>query len=188
MRSERRVDAAQGREALAGWAEEDGLLAVAREAGLHEELHVAAAVGAGDVEAGRAAPRTVAKEVLDEAEADVPRVAVVDGVELDDGPFVPAAVSFHARQASQSSVLFVDVDLVVRLEGTQGHAEEAEDGDVAGGHGQAQGAGGRVARFAGGVASAAADTQVPIGLWRVRQSGELAHGGQVRDAGGADAS
>ena len=83
----RRCRAAPG-SAPSGVAVEDGLLAVASEAGLHEELDVAAAVGAGDVEPGGSPARAVTEQVLDEPEADVPGVAVVHRVELDDGPLV----------------------------------------------------------------------------------------------------
>ena len=121
-----------------GRAEEDGLLAVAREARLHEELDVAAPVGAGHVEAGGAPSRAVAQQVLDEPEADVAGLAVVDGVELDDRPLIAGAVALDARQAGQSAVLLVDVQLVMGLEGPQRHAEEAEDRDVAGRHRQAE--------------------------------------------------
>ncbi len=135
------IGAAQAREAQPGATEEDGLLAVAREARLHEELDVAAAVGTGDVEARRAPSGAVAQEVLDEPEADVAGLAVIDGVELDDGPLVAVRVALDAGQAGQSAVLLVDVQLVVGLEGAQRHAEEAEHRDVAGRDGQAQRAG-----------------------------------------------
>ena len=47
------------------------LLAVAHEAGLHEQLDVAVGVGAGDVEPRGAALRALAQELLDEPVADV---------------------------------------------------------------------------------------------------------------------
>ena len=125
-------------EAVAWVAEEDGLLAVAREAGLHEQLDVAAGVGAGHVEARGTAARAVAQEVLDHAVADVAGGTVVDRVELDDGPLVAVGVALDASQPGQPAALVIDVHLVVGLERAQGHAEEAEDRDVAGGHGQAQ--------------------------------------------------
>ena len=78
-----------------------------------------------------AALRAVAQEVLDEPEADVAGLALVDGVELDDRPLVAVAVALHAQQPGQVAVLLVDVQLVVRLEGAERHAEEAEDADRA---------------------------------------------------------
>ncbi len=81
-----------------GTADADHLLAVAGEAGLHEQLHVAVGVGAGDVEAGGAALGAVAQAGLDQAEADVAGVAVPDGVELHDRPLVAVAVALHAER------------------------------------------------------------------------------------------
>ncbi len=81
-----------------GVAEEDGLLAVAREARLHEQLDVAVGVGAGHVEAAGAPARAIAHEVLDQAEADVTGIALIDRVELDDGPLVAVGVAFDARE------------------------------------------------------------------------------------------
>ena len=158
------------REALPGTAEEDGLLAVAREARLHEELHVAAAIGAGDVEPGAPPPRAVAQEVLDETEADVAGIAMVDGIELDDGPLVAVGVALHAGQAGQPAVLLVDVELVVRLEGAERHAEQAEDRDVAGGHGQSQRASRRFARLARDIAAIVVAPGAACRLGRVGQS------------------
>ena len=74
--------------ARSGRPEQDLLLAVAHEAGLHEQLDVAVGVGAGDVEAGRAALGALAQELLDEPVADVAGVGHPDRVELDDRPLV----------------------------------------------------------------------------------------------------
>jgi hypothetical protein len=90
------------------------------------------------VEARGTPSGAVAEQVLDEAKADVTGVPVVHGVELDHGPLVAVGIPLDARQPGQAAILVIDVQLVVRLEGPQGHPEEAEDGDVAGRHGQAQ--------------------------------------------------
>ena len=62
------------RQRQVGRPEQHELVAVAGEPGLHEQLHVAVGVGAGDVEPHRAPPGPVPQQVLDEPEADVARV------------------------------------------------------------------------------------------------------------------
>ena len=136
------------------------LLAVAHEPGLHEQLHVATLVGAGDMEPGAAPLGAIPQQVLDQPEPDVARRrtlvdrALVHGVELHDGPLVAGVVGLHAGQAGQPAVLLVDVQRVVRLERAEGHPEQAEDAHLAGRDGQAQRTHGALALIAAGVGPA----------------------------------
>ena len=119
-------------------AEQDALVAVAREPGLHEQLHVVVRVGAGDVEADRAALRAVAQQVLDEPEADVARVQAADRVQLHDRPLVALALALHAEEPGDVAVALEHVEHVVRLERAERQAEQAEHADRRAGHGQAR--------------------------------------------------
>ena len=149
------------RQRLARGPEGDRLVAVAGEAGLHEELDVAVDVRAGHVEAGRPAPGDVAQAGLDEAIADVARVAEADGVELHDRPLVAMAVALDADETAQVAVLLVDVEAVVRPECPEREPEEREDADGRAGEREPERAGARVRRLG--------------------QARELAEGGQVRE-------
>ena len=99
---------------LVGRSVEKNLLAVAREAGLHEQLDVIAVVGTGDMEAQAAALACVSQHALDEAVADVAGESLVDRVELDDRPFVAQALVLDARQAADLAALLVDEQQVRR--------------------------------------------------------------------------
>ena len=88
----------------AGVAEQESLLAVAHEPGLHEQLDVVVRVGARDVEAARAALRPVAQQVLDEPEPDVARIVAADRVELHDDPLVARRLALHAEEAGDVAV------------------------------------------------------------------------------------
>ena len=78
---------------------QDPLVAVAGEAGLHEQLDVAVLVGAGDVEPPRTALRGLAQDLVDEPEPDVAGLADADPVELDDRPLVADRVALDPDQA-----------------------------------------------------------------------------------------
>ncbi len=126
--------------------EADHLLAVADEAGLHEELDVAVGVGAGDVETGGAAPGDVAQACLHEPVADVAGVHEADRVELDDRPLVAMPVALDPQQAGEVAVALVHVQEVVRPEGPQRQPEEGEDADRRARQRQAERAGARSLR------------------------------------------
>ncbi len=145
-------------------AEADHLVAVAGEPCLHEQLDVAVGVRARNVETGRAAPRDIAEARLDQAVADVAGVAEPDRVELHDRPLVAVAVALDAEEPREVAVALVDVQEVVRAEGTERQAEEGEDADGRTRDRKAERAGARV-----------------LGLG---EAGQLAEGGQVRQAGG----
>ncbi len=129
------------------------------------------------MEPGAAALGAVPQQVLDEPEADVTRRrtlvdrSLVDGIELHDGPLVAGVVGLHPGEPSQSSILLVDVQRVVRLERAERHPEQAEDAHLAGRHGQAEGADRAVALLARGV----------------RPAGQLAERGEVGQACGTHA-
>ena len=112
-------------------AVEDRLFAIAREAGLHEQLDVATIVGTGDVEAPATPLGGILQQVLHELEADVAGRPIIEGVELDDGPFVASALVLGTGQAAQAAALLVDAQLVARQERRERQAEEGEDADVA---------------------------------------------------------
>ena len=113
-----------------GAAEEQSFLTVAREAGLHEQLHVALAVRAGHVESHRAPLGPVAQQVLDHSKARVARIAGADGVQLDDRPLVAGAVALDAQQPREAPLVFVHEQQVVGTEGAERQPEEAEDPDA----------------------------------------------------------
>ena len=142
------------------------LLAVAHEAGLHEQLDVAVRVGAGDVEARRCPLGALAQEVLDEPVADVPGVGHADRVELHDRPFVADGLALDPDQAGDPALLLVHEQQVVRPEGAERQAEEREDTD-----------------------RRAVDRQAErprVDAVRLAQPGQLAEGGEVGQARGTD--
>ena len=112
----------------------------------------------------------VAEQVLEQLQADIAGLAVVHGVELDDGPLVAVRVPLHSGQPHQAMLIFVDVELVVGLEGSQRHAEEAEDADGVSTHRQAQ----------------RTDPRVDLIRGCVRQTRELTDRGKVSQARRAD--
>jgi hypothetical protein len=69
-------------------------------------------------------------------------------------------VTLDASQADELVLVLVDVQLVMRLEGAQRHAEEAEDADGMCADRQSQGA----------------DTRVHVVRRSVGEAGELPHG------------
>ena len=117
------------RQRLVRRPEEQDLVPIASEAGLHEQLDVARRVGARHVEADRPAPAAVADEMLDELVADIAGVGCTDPVELHDRPLVAEAVALHPQQAREPACLLVDVQQVVWPEGSQRQAEQAEHPD-----------------------------------------------------------
>ncbi len=125
-----RSSAHAARQRRLGATEQQSLLAIAGEPRLHEQLHVALAVGAGYVESHRAPLCPVAQEVLDHTEARVARVARSDGVELDDRPLVPGAVPLDTKKPGDSALVFVDEEEIVWPEGAQGQPEQAEHSDA----------------------------------------------------------
>src|SRR6476469_351057 len=151
---------------LVAVAMEDPLVAIAGEARLHEQLDVAALVGAGDMEPPRTALRGLAEDLVDEPEADVACLPGADPVELDDRPLVADRVALHPDQARQAALLLVDVHQVVRLERAEREPEQAEDADRTAADGKPERARGR------------ADV--------VAEPGQLAEGGEVGQAGDAD--
>ncbi len=140
--------------------------------GLHEQLDVAAHVGARHVEAHRAALGAVTQEVLHEAEADVAGVGQADGVQLHDRPLVALGVALGPQQAGQAALVLVDVELVLRPQRPEGHAEQGEDADRVAADRQAE----RAHRGLVGAVAAMA------------QARQLADRGQVGQAGHAHAA
>ena len=118
------------RERPARRPEQDVLLAVAHEAGLHEQLDVAVRVGAGDVEARRArASRPRAGAAGRAGSGCRPALAMPDRVELHDRPLVADRLALDADEARDPALLLVDVHQVVRPEGTERQPEQAEHAD-----------------------------------------------------------
>ena len=151
---------------LAGRPGQDPLLAVAHEPGLHQQLDVAVAVGAGDVEARGRPLRALAQELLDQPVADVARIGHPDRVELDDRPLVADALALDADEAGDPALLLVDVHQVVRSERAERQAEQAEHADRRAGQRQAERAG--------------------VGAVGLAQARQLAERGEVGQARGAD--
>ncbi len=147
-------------------AREDDLVAVAGEARLHEEVDVAVGVGAGDVEADCSPAGAVAKEMLDEAVADVAGLGVPDRVELDDRPLVAMALTLDPQQPAEPALSLVNVHEVVRAERPERQPEEAEHPDRRTAHRQAERAG--------------------QGTVVLAQPGQLAESREVGEAGHAD--
>ena len=94
------------------------------------------------MEADGSALGAVAQEVLDQAEADIARVALPDRIELDDGPLVAMALALDPEQAADPPVELVDVQQVVRLERAQRQPEQAEHAHPGAGDRQPERAGG----------------------------------------------
>ncbi len=129
-RSRRRGPPTTARAAAStGGPEQDALLAVAHEPGLHQQLDVAVGVGAGDVEAGGGALRALAQELLDEPVADLAGVGHPDGIELDDRPLVADRLALDADEPGDPALLLVDEHQVVRPERAERQAEQAEHAD-----------------------------------------------------------
>ena len=91
------------------------------------------------MEAHGAALGPVTQEVLHEAEADVAGVGQPDGVELHDRPLVALGVALGPQQAGQAALILVHVELVLRPQRPEGHAEQGEDADGVAGDRQAEG-------------------------------------------------
>ena len=151
---------------LAARPEHDPFLAVADEPGLHQQFDIAIGVGAGHVEPGGATLRPFAQELLDEAVADVAGIGQADRIELHDGPLVAGRLALDADQAGDAVGAFVHVHQVVGPERAERQAEQAEDADRRAADRQPERARGRRVRLA--------------------QPRQLAEGGQVGQASGAD--
>ncbi len=165
-RAAARSSVQDGGRPVAGGAEQDPLLAVAHEPGLHEQLDVAVGIGAGHVEACRPALGTLAKHLLHHSIADVAGVAHADRIELHDRPLVADGLAFHPDQAGDVALLVVDVHQVVGPEGPQWQPEQAEDPD-----------------------RRTVDRQTErsrVGGVGLAQAGQLAEGGEVREPRWAD--
>src|SRR4051794_19733073 len=109
----------------------DALLAIAREPRLHEQLDVVVAIRTRRMKPRRAALLAFAQDLLDQPIADLTRTLAgrPDRVELHDGPVVLPALALGADEARDVTVELVDVQQVVRPEGHERQAEEAEDPD-----------------------------------------------------------
>ena len=97
--------------------------------GLHQQLDVAVGVGAGDVEAGGGAFGALAQELLDEPVADLAGVGHPDRIELHDRPLVADRLALDPDEPGDPALLLVDEHQVVRAEGAERQAEQAEDAD-----------------------------------------------------------
>src|SRR5262245_7448092 len=112
-----------------GRAEQDLLLAVAHEAGLHQELDVAVGIGAGHVEPGGRALGPFAEQLLDEPVADVAGIDQPHRIELHDRPLVAHGLALDADETSDPALVLVDEHQVVRAKRAEREAEQAEHAD-----------------------------------------------------------
>ena len=105
------------------------LLAEPDEAGLHEQLHVPVGIGARDVEPRGRSLGAFAQQLLDQPVADVAGIGQPDRIEFHDRPLVAGRLALDAQEPGEAAGVLVDVHEVVRLEGTERQAEQAEHAD-----------------------------------------------------------
>src|SRR5207245_2567681 len=97
----------------------------------HEQLDVAVAIGARDVESPRATLRGLAEDLVDELEPDVAGLAGADAVELDDRPLVANGIPLDADQAGPPTGLPRGVPQGLRMERGRKHVPLADRHDPA---------------------------------------------------------
>ena len=131
-----------------GRAEQDPLLAVTHEPGLHQQFDIAIDIGARDVEPRRAALGALPQDLLDQPVPDVARIGHPDRIELHDRPLVADRFTLDADKTGDAALALVHVHEVVRAERAEWQAEQAEDADRRAADRQAERPRGGVVRLA----------------------------------------